>query len=166
MNKAILTIASFVVLMVMGSAFVPADSAPAVGFKAPQLILGQDDDHQVSSVLPDGKPVLLTFWSSTDASSRVACAEYDNLFADSDLNEQMAFVAINLDRSESVYRLTAQFDGLCHGSHRHLDRTQARRVVEDYALDDGCKSFLIGADGTVVAVNPDNDTIRKMLRND
>lgn len=167
MNKAILTIASSFVLTLFGSAFVPVRTAPAEGYRAPDVVVtsASGDSVQQQSLIKAGRPVLLTFWNSNEAASRVACARYDRMFADSALKEQMSFVTVNLDRSEGVYRLTAQHDGLINGSHMHLDNTQARHVIEDYGLGDGCKSFLIDAQGVIVAVNPDHDTINKMLDN-
>lgn len=164
MNKAILTIASSIVLTVLGAAFVPVGSAPAIGYQAPGITLEADaQDKGFALDAYKGKPLLLTFWATTDAASRVACGEYDRFAKTHGDKEQLAFVALNLDPSEGVYEMTLRHDGLTEDSHRHLDNTQSARVIEDYQMADGLKAFLIDADGKIVAVNPDADTISEML---
>lgn len=165
MNKAILTIASLIVLVFFGSSFIDRTEAPAIGYRAPAIIVDRHDGQApVQITTPSDKPVLLTFWSASDAESRMACKEYDTLLCDdTELQEQVEFYAVNLDRSEAVFSRTCDLDRLSAASHIHLTPQEAEQVINDFALSQGLRTLLIGKDGIIKAINPDKATIAEMI---
>ena len=76
MKKAFTILALFAVLLLTSSAYneSAADKAASQSV-APMLVIDNGNDTFSLSEMR-GKYLLLTFWSSTDANSRVACNEY------------------------------------------------------------------------------------------
>lgn len=165
MNKAILTIASLIVLVFLGSSFIDRGAAPAIGYRSPELIVDHHDGQTpVVVTAANDKPLLVTFWSASDASSRIDCKMYDNMLReDAELQEQVEYYAINLDRSDAVFSRTCELDRLSAASHIHLTPAEAEKVISDFALSEGFRTLLIGTDGIIKAVNPDKATIEEMI---
>ncbi|MBD5213763.1 MAG: redoxin domain-containing protein [Bacteroidales bacterium] len=151
MKKAILFVASFAILIISMSAFTDKASAPVIGYKAPELILQQDDQAITLSSLK-GKYVLLNFWTSSDADSRMKCNLYDDISSDKD---NLSLISVNLDSSNALYREIVKRDGLNSASQFHMEGSQASKVHGLYRLNKNLKSFLIDPAGRILAVNPD-----------
>ena len=151
MKKAILFIASFAILIISLSAFTDKASATVIGYKAPELVLQQDNQAMTLSSLK-GKYVLLNFWTSSDADSRMKCNLYDDITSDKD---NLSLISVNLDSSSALYREIVKRDGLNTASQFHMEGTQAAKIHEVYRLNKNLKSFLIDPTGRILAVNPD-----------
>lgn len=151
MKKAILFIASFAVLIISLSAFTDKASAPVIGYKAPELILQQDNQTITLSDLK-GKYILLNFWTSSDAESRMKCNLYDDITSGKD---NLSLISVNLDSSNALYREIVKRDGLNAESQFHIEGTQAAKIHEVYRLNKNLKAFLIDPEGRILAVNPD-----------
>ncbi|MDE5608557.1 MAG: peroxiredoxin family protein [Muribaculaceae bacterium] len=151
MKKAILFIASFAILIISLSAFTDKASAPVIGYKAPELVLQQDNQAMTLSSFK-GKYVLLNFWTTSDADSRMKCNFYDDITSDKD---NLSLISVNLDSSSALYREIVKRDGLNTESQFHMEGTQAAKIHEVYRLNKNLKSFLIDPTGRILAVNPD-----------
>jgi len=159
MNKIVLTIATLALMTLFTSAYysTPADSR--IGYKAPALILG--NNNGLSPLQQHrGENVLLTFWSSSDAQSRIDNMKYDRLSRQA--TAAYNHVSVNLDRSSSVYNSIVALDSLdrsaCIGTS--LDEQDA--IIKSWRLDEGYHSFLLDASGIVVAVDPDAAMLAKL----
>lgn len=143
---------------------------PAEGFRAPEFSatavapqsspLSLDEHH--------GEYVLLSFWSSTDPSSRMHNMNYDSAVRDIDAEEapgckEIAFLSVNFDSSLPLARQIALRDSLPLENVANVQGPEARRLIADYRLSDGFRAYLIDPEGRVVATNPSVETLRRAI---
>lgn len=160
MKKAILTIACLAVIFISLSAFTGRTSAPVRGYLAPVITLAND-----SATITLGKDtekgyVLLSFWNSSDASSRLKCNSYAAL---AETDDNLSLVAVNFDGSDALYHEVIRRDRLDPSSQYRVEGVEATKIQELYHLSDGLKSFLINPEGRIIAVNPDTRMVRNLL---
>ena len=151
MNKTFLTIATVALLMLFTSAYYSAPADSRIGYKAPALVLTGSNglsplqQHQ-------GENILLTFWASTDAESRLDNLNYDRL----SILPGVAYnhVSVNLDRSASVFNGIVAIDNLNRSAQFGTSVEAQDAIIKSWRLDEGFHSFLIDGNGTIVAVDP------------
>ena len=95
MKKTMLVIVIFVVYLVSVSAHTDRVVDAVEGHTAPFLRV-EKNDTIVSLDQFRGKYLLLTFWSSTDAISRVACNEYAAFEKNANADE-ICFLSVNFE---------------------------------------------------------------------
>lgn len=154
-------IAIFAVLMVSMSAHTERVYEAADGFNAPDLTI--DNSHSALSLSDlKGKYVLVTFWASSNAQSRISAARYDD-FSKSLDEERFCLLSVNFDRSERLFREIVRRDNLSAKSQFYVSGSNAETIFENYHLGNGFQSFLINPQGKIVATNPSNDTLKKIV---
>lgn len=154
-------IAIFAVLMVSMSAHTERVYEAADGFNAPDLTV--DNSHSALSLSDlKGKYVLVTFWASSNAQSRISAARYDD-FSKSLDEERFCLLSVNFDRSERLFREIVRRDNLSAKSQFYVSGSNAETIFENYHLGNGFQSFLINPQGKIVATNPSNDTLKKIV---
>lgn len=162
MKKAIFMIACFAVLLVFGSAYSDRNVAPRTGYKSPSLVIGSDDETFSLENLK-GEYVLLTFWSSGDARSRLQCNDYVSLLGNADANGVIDMVAVNFDRSENLFKEVVAHDNLDACKQFYVNGQQASRIKEEFALTNGLKTFLLNKNGHIIAIDPGMTELTKIL---
>ncbi|CCX49239.1 ahpC/TSA family protein [Bacteroides sp. CAG:927] len=154
-------IAIFAVLLVSMSAHTERVYEAADGFNAPDLTV--DNSHSALSLSDlKGKYVLVTFWASSNAQSRISAARYDD-FSKSLDEERFCLLSVNFDRSERLFREIVRRDNLSAKSQFYVSGSNAETIFENYHLGNGFQSFLINPQGKIVATNPSNDTLKKIV---
>lgn len=164
MKKSMSIIAFFAVLLLSVSASTGRVVQAAEGFTAPQFeISNSDSSVHISLADLKGSYVLLNFWDSADAMSRMATADYEAFARSRSEEERFCLLSVNLDRSERLFREIVRRDNLSAKSQIHLTQDEASRLIEDYRLDKGNCAFLINPEGRIIAVNPTSDTLDKLI---
>ncbi len=159
MNKTLLTIAIVLLLALLSSAYYTAPADSRIGYRAPSLVLGNNND--LSPLQQHrGEMVLLTFWSSADASSRLDNMRYDRLSRQE--GAPFIHVSVNLDRSESVFNGVVDIDNLDRSAHFGTSVAAQKSIIKNWRLDEGYHSFLIDADGKIAAVDPDEAMLARI----
>lgn len=164
MKKAINVIVFFAVLLTAVSARTERIFMASEGHLAPELRLNADQSTSEDSALINladlrGKYVLLNFWATTDAESRIAAKNYDALIA-ANPDNQIRHVAVNIDRSERLFREIIRRDGLDATTQHHAGAESAlKKVASSWHLENGLRAFLIDPKGTIIAVNPTAETL-------
>ena len=159
MKKAIMYIAAFVGMVMSLTAFTVKPTAPGTGCSAPELSM-KTDSSSISLDNFRGQYLLVSFWSSSEASSRIRCNEYTSAANQiSGLNH----IGINVDASTSLFNEVVKRDNLMKQAQYHVEGNEAALIKENYHLDRGLHSFLIDPQGTIVAVDPDKVTLNKLL---
>lgn len=158
MKKTSIFIASLVVLLVSVSAHTSRVIAPEVGHTVPALSI-ESGDSVISLSDYKGNYLLLTFWESTDAQSRVRCNEYERLLAK---DAKICRLSINLDRNKRLFQEIVSNDNLDNAGQFNLTARQAEEVKADFGLNGSCRSFLIDPQGQVVAINPSAQDIARI----
>lgn len=162
MKKTMIIIVLFAVLLISVSAYTGRVYEAAEGYKAPVVTLTKGDSSEVCLTDLKGRYVLLSFWASTDIQSRLSAASYNDVAASFD-EERFCLLAVNLDRSERLFREIVRRDNLSAETQYHVSVGDAARLSADYHLADGLGSFLIDPEGRVVAKNPSVQTLTQIL---
>lgn len=159
MNKTLLTLVVLGLLTLLTSAYYSAPADGRIGYKAPALVLG--DDHNDLSPLQQhhGENILLTFWTSADAQSRLEDMRYDRLSRQQGMNYN--HVSVNMDRSVSVFNAVVALDSLDRSTHYTASLDAQETLMKSWRLEEGFHSFLLDGNGKIIAIDPDEATLRK-----
>ena len=160
MKKTMKVIVLFAVLVISVSAYSERVYEAAEGYNAPSMTI-ENSDTTLSLAELKGRYVIVTFWSSADADSRLRAYRYDEA-AKLLPQERFCLLSVNFDRSERLFREIVRRDNLSAENHIHVDGSQANRIIHDYRLTEGFKSLLIDPKGRIVAMNPSIETLTKM----
>lgn len=159
MNKTLLTIAVIGLLMLLTSAYYTTPADGRIGYKAPSLVL--DSNNGLSPLLQHrGENILLTFWSSADADSRLDNMRYDRCSRQP--GASFVHVSVNLDRSVSVFDAVVRIDDLNRSSQFSTSIDDQTDIIRAWRLDDGMHSFLLDPQGLIVAIDPDAVTLSRL----
>ena len=153
MNKTLLTIAILGLLTLLTSAYYSAPADSRIGYKAPSLFLGDDNNGLSPLQQHRGENILLTFWKSDDAQSRLDDIRYDRMSRNAD--GHYIHVSVNLDRSASVYNSIVALDNLDRSTHYTTSLEEQSVVIKNWRLDEGFHTFLLDSQGKIVAADPD-----------
>lgn len=161
MKKAISYIAFFTVLILMISAYSERVVKAEKGYTAPEIEMVSDGKNNISLEKLRGKYVLVNFWDSNSAISRIAAGEYDRFLKESP--SKFKLLSINTDDNKKLFRELVKNDNLDTSTQFHIDDVKTRNTKNDYRLEQGFSSYLINPQGKIVAVNPSVTTLEKYL---
>jgi cytochrome oxidase Cu insertion factor (SCO1/SenC/PrrC family) len=118
-----------------------------VGDKAPAFTIG-DGTQEVSLSAMQGKYVLLSFWSSYDAESRVRNATLQHA---AEADDRVEMVSVSFDEYQSIFDETIKKDQL-FAEHCFVDLAgSSSPLYRKYRLDRGFKNYLLDENGVIVA---------------
>jgi len=165
MKKLAIFIASFVILLVTASAFVDKRVEAVLGEKAPALFMENEDGSVLSLESLEGRWVVLSFWSSADAQSRMAqnqIAAYVRQLDEPAMAPEV--VSVNFDRSEDLMREIIRRDNLNENLQFHIDDAGSERALRKaYSMKEGLRTFLINPSGKLVAADPTAEDLRNII---
>lgn len=164
MKKTLMTIAVvFVLLLSVSSAFRSESDGMVKGGNLPLIELTDfNGELQEPSSMIDGQRfVIVNFWASSDASSRIAANRYNSYVESADKN-RIQLLSINLDSNERLFREIVRMDGLNNESQYTTPQSRMLSVVERYGMSNRLQSFLIDASGKILAIDPSIETIRSL----
>jgi thiol-disulfide isomerase/thioredoxin len=163
MKKTFLIIAFLSVLLLSMSGFNDQRLGVMPGNVAPMLSLKNDvSNFNLSDY--QGKYVLLSFWSSGDAKSRMLCNSYDAWVNSNDpRNEKVKLVGVNFDDNNILFSQIVLADNLNAKTQFNAKGKNAEKINSDYHLAAGYGTLLIGPDGRVVAANPSIDSLAQLV---
>lgn len=157
MKKTMSIIVLFSFLLISVAANTGRVYEAAEGYKAPLFAVEQNDTAFSLDDLK-GSYVLVNFWASSDAQSRLRAAEYTA--AAKSLEEgQVNQLQVNLDHSERLFSQIVRMDRLEGVAHYHVGENQAAKLAKAYRLNHGFNSFLIDPEGRIVETNPSVNTV-------
>ena len=165
MKKTVLTVVFFAMLLSLFTASTNLAVDGSKGSTAP--VFKFENSVTVMSIdKMKGEWVLLQFWASTDAQSRIDVNRYASI--ESSLNtgqdkSQFRFIGVNLDNSEVLFKEISRRDGLSRNTQFYAEGNRANRIKSAYHLDrDGFSAFLIDPNGKIVAKNPTKEQLMKI----
>lgn len=158
MNKLFFIIATLAVVVLFTSASSNNEKSGVVGTAAGDFTVS-NDDGQVSLRQLRGKYVLLTLWSSTDVVSRLDNIRCDRYAASSHSVERLS---VNFDRSKALFNELVAADSLDVSTQYYCEREE-RSVFEQKWGTNQYNTYLISPSGAVVAVNPTNQEISRLV---
>lgn len=155
--------AIFVVLLLTVSANTNRVYNSTEGVVAPKIEVRASDGTVVKPADTEGRFVIVNFWASRDAGSRIAANLYDS-YVESAGEDRISLVSINFDDNLKLFREIVRRDGLNGESQFNVAAAQRNEIVRRYALGSGLKSFLINPEGVIVAVNPTIDQLTMLMK--
>lgn len=122
----------------------------------------QNPERELTMADLKGKYVLVNFWDSSNAMSRIAAGEYDRFFRNH-RQRNLQLLSVNTDDNRRLFDEIVRTDGLDALTQYHIADVRARGITPDYHPEDGYSSYLLNPSGRVIAVNPTLSTIEDIL---
>lgn len=163
MKKALSYMAFFVALGLLISAYSNRVVKAEKGYTAPEIEMVSNDSVEVSLSQLRGKYVLVNFWDSENAVSRIAAGEYDRYMRSGSIRKPFALLSVNTDADPKFFREVVRKDKLESSTQFHITDAKLKNLEADYRLNHGFSSYLINPQGKIIAVNPTIKALGKYL---
>lgn len=98
-----------------------------------------------------GQKILVNFWASYDAASRMKNVLMSNIIEQESYPVKM--ISVSFDKNEQVFEKTVLTDGTNNSTQCWADEDLQVKLAKLYRLEKGFKSYLIDENGKIVAMN-------------
>lgn len=148
----------FVVLLISSlTSFVEKDKPTGglnVGDMAPDFTIRTMSSGQSQTDLSDlrGKYVLLSFWASYDAQSRMQNVSLSNVLRSASPNN-VEMVSISFDEYNSIFEETIRKDQIATPTCFVETKGESSGLFKKYRLSRGFTSYLLDDNGVIIAKN-------------
>ena len=149
----------FVVLLIGSlTSFVEKDKPTGglnVGDIAPDFKIQSMSAGQPLAELSDmkGKYVLLSFWASYDAHSRMQNASLSNVLRSASRNENVEMVSVSFDEYQSIFKETVCKDQIVTPTCFVETKGEFSGLFKKYRLGRGFTNYLLDENGVIIAKN-------------
>ena len=149
----------FVVLLIGSlTSFVEKDKPTGglnVGDIAPDFKIQSMSAGQPLAELSDmkGKYVLLSFWASYDAHSRMQNASLSNVLRSASLNDNVEMVSVSFDEYQSIFKETVRKDQIVTPTCFVETKGESSGLFKKYRLGRGFTNYLLDENGVIIAKN-------------
>ena len=149
----------FVVLLICSlTAFVEKDKPTGglnVGDMAPDFKIQTMSAEQSQTELSDlkGKYVLLSFWASYDAQSRMQNASLSNVLRSASRNDNVEMVSVSFDEYQSIFKETVRKDQIVTPTCFVETKGEYSGLFKKYRLGRGFTNYLLDDNGVIIAKN-------------
>lgn len=149
----------FVVLLIGSlTSFVEKDKPTGglnVGDIAPDFKIQSMSAGQPLTELSDmkGKYVLLSFWASYDAHSRMQNASLSNVLRSASRNENVEMVSVSFDEYQSIFKETVRKDQIVTPTCFVETKGESSGLFKKYRLGRGFTNYLLDENGVIIAKN-------------
>ena len=149
----------FVVLLISSlTSFVEKDKPTGglnVGDVAPDFTIESTSDVQHNFDLTDlkGKYVLLSFWASYDAQSRMQNASLSNALHSTSPNNNVEMVSVSFDEYQSIFEETIRKDQIVTPTCFVETKGESSGLFKKYRLGRGFTNYLLDENGVIIAKN-------------
>ena len=149
----------FVVLLIGSlTSFVEKDKPTGglnVGDIAPDFKIQSMSAGQPLAELSDmkGKYVLLSFWASYDAHSRMQNASLSNVLRSASRNENVEMVSVSFDEYQSICKETVRKDQIVTPTCFVETKGESSGLFKKYRLGRGFTNYLLDENGVIIAKN-------------
>lgn len=130
------------------------DVAPGIDIKVidPDVAVSNMESSQFNLSTLKGKYVVLSFWASYDANSRIQNVQLSNALK-SCPNDNIEMVSISYDDFESIFKETIRKDQIVASNVYFDERGAESDVYRNYKLNKGFKNYLLDENGVILAKN-------------
>jgi len=149
----------FVVLLIGSlTSFVEKDKPTGglnVGDIAPDFKIQSMSAGQPLAELSDmkGKYVLLSFWASYDAHSRMQNASLSNVLRSASRNDNVEMVSVSFDEYQSIFKETVHKDQIVTPTCFVETKGEFSGLFKKYRLGRGFTNYLLDENGVIIAKN-------------
>lgn len=141
------------ILLFLTSAAGNQRAGAAVGDEVPYLEV-KNDVKRISLSAERGKYVVLNFWSTKDAQSRIDNALFDRALA-SGSHRDVAFISVCMDEDTDLWRQILKIDGLNVDCQFEVNDSRLPGIAEDFSVQSACRSYVISPEGKIIAAGLD-----------
>ena len=148
------------VVLLIGSltSFVEKDKPTGglnVGDIAPDFKIQSMSAGQPLAELSDmkGKYVLLSFWASYDAHSRMQNASLSNVLRSASRNDNVEMVSVSFDEYQSIFKETVRKDQIVTPTCFVETKGESSGLFKKYRLGRGFTNYLLDENGVIIAKN-------------
>lgn len=138
-------------------------ASPEAVHSTPRLLEMSNGSTSLSVSDLRGKYVLVNFWDSHNAVSRIAAGEYDRYFR-AHPRSGLRLLSVNTDDNRRLFNEIVRRDGLDSLTQFHIADVKARGITPGYHPEGGYSSYLLNPSGKIVAVNPTVQTVNSFLQ--
>lgn len=161
----IITLFTVIVLSLSAHTARVVDAAP--GQKAPDFVIeALKADATVSNLklkdLNRDGYVLINFWSSSDAVSRVMTGDYDRAVK-AMTDDSLTLLSVNFDDNATMFEEICRIDGLDTASQVRVNAHDTEMLRTLYHLENGYRALLIDPRGMIVAVDPEPGALTALI---
>ena len=100
-----------------------------------------------------GRCVLLSFWASYDAHSRMLNASLSNALRMADPNNEVKMVSVSFDDYRSVFKETVRKDQIVTPTCFVETEGESSAIFRKYLLNRGFTNYLLDENGVIIARN-------------
>ena len=100
-----------------------------------------------------GKYVLLSFWASYDAHSRMQNASLSNVLRSASRNENVEMVSVSFDEYQSIFEETVRKDQIVTPTCFVETKGESSGLFKKYRLGRGFTNYLLDENGVIIAKN-------------
>ena len=149
----------FVVLLICSlTAFVEKDKPTgglSEGDVAPDFKIESASNEQPAFKLGNlkGKYVLLSFWASYDAQSRMQNASLSNALHSTSPNNNVEMVSVSFDEYQSIFEETIRKDQIVTPTCFVETKGESSGIFKKYRLGRGFTNYLLDDNGVIIAKN-------------
>ena len=149
----------FVVLLICSlTAFVEKDKPTgglSEGDVAPDFKIESASNGQPAFKLGNlkGKYVLLSFWASYDAQSRMQNVSLSNVLRSASRNDNVEMVSVSFDEYQSIFKETVRKDQIVTPTCFVETEGEDSRLFKKYRLNRGFTNYLLDGNGVIIAKN-------------
>ena len=149
----------FVVLLICSlTAFVEKDKPTgglSEGDVAPDFKIESASNGQPAFKLGNlkGKYVLLSFWASYDAQSRMQNVSLSNVLRSASRNENVEMVSVSFDEYQSIFKETVRKDQIVTPTCFVETKGESSGLFKKYRLGRGFTNYLLDENGVIIAKN-------------
>ena len=149
----------FVVLLIGSlTSFVEKDKPTGglnVGDIAPDFKIQSMSAGQPLAELSDmkGKYVLLSFWASYDAHSRMQNVSLSNVLRSASRNDNVEMVSVSFDEYQSIFKETVRKDQIVTPTCFVETKGESSGLFKKYRLGRGFTNYLLDENGVIIAKN-------------
>ena len=149
----------FVVLLISSlTSFVEKDKPTGglnVGDIAPDFKIETMSTEQSTQNLSrmKGKYVLLSFWASYDAQSRMQNVSLSNALRSTSLNNNVEMVSVSFDEYQSIFEETIRKDQIVTPTCFVETKGESSGIFKKYRLGRGFTNYLLDDNGVIIAKN-------------
>ena len=149
----------FVVLLICSlTAFVEKDKPTgglSEGDVAPDFKIESTSNGQPAFKLGNlkGKYVLLSFWASYDAQSRMQNVSLSNVLRSASRNDNVEMVSVSFDEYQSIFKETVRKDQIVTPTCFVETKGESSGLFKKYRLGRGFTNYLLDENGVIIAKN-------------
>lgn len=165
MKKLSIFIAGLAILFLSASAFADKRQEAALGNQVPELVL-INNDSVLSLDSLKGKWVILSFWSASDALSRLSRNEVSRYVGSlqDDMAENVEIVSVNFDRSEKLMDEIIRIDNLQGALQFHIaDFDRENQLRQAFNMAGGLRTFIVNPEGVLVSADPSYENLATII---